>query len=278
MHFIKSFFKIIAFIFKYPKIMIPVVLVLSVGYWAILIPIKDSMSYQGVPKESRLGALHRVFINYGFMVGYSDIKGVPLWVSYQLSPLPSNAQAHTRPPFHDDWRALNRVYADDYTHSGYDRGHMAPNFAMDRLYGREGQRDSFLMTNIVPQTPNLNRKIWQRLEEMEIKRFARIYDTLWVYTGPLFAHNTKRLSTSFKVQLPDAFYKIYVGVKRGQMPKMLSFIFPQNLRGHEPLWAFVSSVDKIEALSGLDFFHKLEDHLENRLEKIDHAKGWGLRR
>jgi len=62
---------------------------------------------------------------------------------------------------------------------------MAPNYAISTLYGKSSQLDSFLMTNITPQKPNLNRKIWQRLEEIEIKYFTKLSDEIYVYTGTI---------------------------------------------------------------------------------------------
>jgi endonuclease G len=58
-----------------------------------------------------------------------------------------------------DWP---RVTPSDYTGSGFDRGHMSPN--ADRYGSREAADATFLMTNITPQTGDLNRGPWQKLE------------------------------------------------------------------------------------------------------------------
>ncbi len=55
-----------------------------------------------------------------------------------------------------DTLTIAKVTHNDYTHSGYDRGHMAPNYAIATRYGQEAQKETFLMSNIVPQLGNLN--------------------------------------------------------------------------------------------------------------------------
>ncbi len=248
------------------------------GYEVVLA--RPQMAYMGIPEATswRPGTWTRVFRNEGFMVGYSDLRGNPLWVIYRLAPVPEDAQRYRRPDrFATDWRSLVRIDHDDYTDSGYDRGHLAPNYAISRLYGRSAQLDTFLMTNITPQKPRLNQKLWQRLEEVEVDIFARHFGTLWVVTGPIFGPETKRLPTSMWVEIPEAFYKIYVVPARtGKTPQMLAFVVPQDVKGTEPLDRFVTSVDQVEALTGLDFFHQLEDTLENALEARSDPRAWPL--
>jgi endonuclease G len=191
-----------------------------------------------------------------------------------LSAAPANAPKLKRPSrFTADWRGINRVSHDDYTGSGYDRGHMAPNHAISTLYGRDGQIDSFLMTNITPQRPNLNERLWQRLEAIELDQFAKQFGKVWVIDGPVFDPPPERLHTSWRVEVPDAFYKIIVAP---QAKKILAFIMPQNVRGDEPLDHYLVNVDSIEKRTGLDFFHELEDGEESRLEASIDPAPWHL--
>jgi DNA/RNA endonuclease G (NUC1) len=50
----------------------------------------------------------------------------------------------------------------DYTNSGYDRGHMAPNADFNNT--RENALATFFMANIWPQTPHVNRVVWLKTE------------------------------------------------------------------------------------------------------------------
>ncbi len=268
---------------RYPAIFLLVLLVSGMGYSYEVYCARPPMTYMGLPEAldwKQPLTWTRIFRNDGFMVGYSDIRGNPLWVIYQLEPIPDNAPSYERPrQFYADWRNLTHITPDTYSHSGYDRGHMAPNYAISRLYGRSAQLDTFLMTNITPQKPNLNRKLWQRLEEVEIDYFAKHVSTVWVITGPVFNSDIERLRSSFRVEIPDAFYKIYIvpSVKAGQLPKVLAFIVPQKVRGTEPLDRFLVTIDRVEKQTGLDFFHVIEDKLEKKLESSIEPEPWKLK-
>jgi len=50
----------------------------------------------------------------------------------------------------------------DYTNSGFDRGHMAPNADFDDT--TENALMTFFIANIWPQTPNINRVVWLKTE------------------------------------------------------------------------------------------------------------------
>ena len=43
---------------------------------------------------------------------------------------------------------------------------MAPNWGVSICYGRQAQVETFLLTNVIPQTPALNRGLWETLEKI----------------------------------------------------------------------------------------------------------------
>lgn len=218
----------------------------------------------------------RVLANRGFTVGYSELRRNPLWVTYQARPLPRR-RAYRRPEgFEVDRRTFARVNSRDYARSGYQRGHLAPSWLIAQLYGREAQRQTFLMSNITPQKPGLNQKLWQRLEEIESDRFARWFGGVWVITGPVFDHRIERLDSG--VELPDAFYRIFIDrLPDGQL-EVLALVVPQSVRGNESLTDYLSTVDEIERLTGLDFLSGLDDGQETALESAPaDAEHWRLR-
>ncbi|MGR9052055.1 MAG: DNA/RNA non-specific endonuclease [Gammaproteobacteria bacterium] len=250
------------------------------GYeWRVARP---AMAYLGVPEAQHWQEPRhwfRVLRNDDFMIGYSDLLGNPLWVEYKIRAIPADAPYYQRPQrFTRDWRTLNPVDHDDYLRSGYDRGHLAPNHVISRLYGRHAQLDTFLMSNISPQRPKLNQKLWQRLEQVEADHFTRLGKEVWVVAGPVFDGGTERLKSAWTVEIPDAFYKIYALPNASGAPKLLAFLMPQRVKGSEPLTRFVTSVDNIERLTGLDFFKDLDDDVENRLEAAADASAWQLQK
>jgi len=57
----------------------------------------------------------------------------------------------------------------DYTNSGFDRGHMAPNADFNDTF--ENALKTFFIANIWPQTPNINRVEWLKTEN-ETRKLA----------------------------------------------------------------------------------------------------------
>lgn len=258
-----------------------IVLGLSLGGYGYEVKIaRPPLLYQGAPQARDAGNIDtwfRILRNHGFILGYSDLRGNPLWVEYALTP-ETSAPALKRPHrFETDWRSINRVSHDSYQNSGYDRGHLAPNYAISHLYGRAGQADSFLMTNITPQKPKLNQQLWQRLEETEIKHFAKNFGKVWVVAGPVFSGMVERLSSDWMVEIPDAFFKIYITEAAPGKPAIaLAFLVPQTVNGHEPLAQFLTSIDNIEMQTGIDFFAELDDRTEAHLEAAIEPLPWNL--
>lgn len=253
-----------------------VVVASGLWYWQER-DVRERLVWMGLPDwtlDDPL-AINRVLRNDGVLIGWSDLRVNPLWVSYQLRAVEDDARIGERPDFRRDWRTLWPIATDSYFGSGYDRGHMAPNYAIAASYGREAQRETFLMSNISPQRPDLNRRLWQRLEEVVIDRFATRFGTLQVITGPIFAEG---IGSFFHrvgfVEVPEAFYKIIV--VPSSEPRALAFVMPQGVAGNEPLDRYLASIDEIEARTGLDFFPQLPGPTEHRLESSVKRAGWHL--
>ncbi|GHV59753.1 DNA/RNA non-specific endonuclease [Campylobacterota bacterium] len=250
-----------------------IIAVLTIGYVHELSE-REKAIFMGLPQSQSLGKFYRVLRNDGFMIGYSDYLGEPLWVSYRLTPVKSRRDL-PRPSFRADARAFEWVTPEDYAHSGYDRGHFAPNYAISQLYGKSAQRQTFLMTNIAPQKPNLNRKVWQRLEAEAIENFAVRFEEcggVWAISGGIYGERIERIGGVIGV--PTAFFAVFVAPC--ETPKMIAFIVPQTVKGDERLARFVVSVDEVEAQSGFDLFGRLPDQLENELERAIAPDEWQI--
>lgn len=238
----------------------------------------DDDSYAGLPRASNMELRpwkpqwFHVIDPPGFVLGYSEWLKNPLWVAYRLDERISGKPGARPRHFTRDVRTLVRVDADDYRRSGYDRGHMAPNYAMSRFAGRSAQLASFRMSNIVPQRGPLNQKLWQRLEEIETDVYADQDEPLWVVMGPIFGPDPARLTSG--VAIPRAFFRIWLRHDAQGSIQMLAFITPQDVTGYEPLDQYLVSVDAVEAATGLDFFHQLPQALEDRLEAGIKPRDW----
>lgn len=176
-----------------------------------------------------------------------------------------------RSRFAVDTRTQARVGHDMYTGSGYDRGHMAPNYAIGVCYGAEAQRQTFLMSNVCPQDPALNRGLWAAFEQTIARKYTAAFEEIWVVVGPIF--DEERMCFPSGVEIPDAFFMIVVDVLDGT-PRFLAFVVPNVTPVGKDAVAFLASVDEVERLSGFDFFWELDDAVEDALESVVPSTLW----
>lgn len=227
--------------------------------------------YGGLPHT--VGYPHPIVVltNIGYLVGYCEERRNPAWVSFSISNI-TIAQTLKRPAtFLTDTRTRSQVTHHDYTNSGYDRGHMAPNYAIATRYGHEAQRETFLLSNISPQSPNLNRFWWRKLEELEANDLAVRLERVWVLTGPVFKVSGEKLRSG--VEIPTSFYRIILDEENG-VPRVLAFVAPQTLTGREPLTDYLATVREIEGQTGLDFFPSLPREVQDRMETVRAQGMW----
>lgn len=230
--------------------------------------------YGGAPRLS-VGvdaAPLRVLANRAYVVGYSDALGNPLWAAYRVKDLATIPAAPKRPEkFEADRRTVARISPDDYTRSGYDRGHLAPNYAIATHYGEEAQRETFLMSNIVPQTHALNAGLWRELELKIATSYPARYAEVWVLTGPVFGAEPKRLRGG--VAVPEAFFLIVVDENEGRL-RTLSLLVPQDAPTSADPARYLVSIEEIQRRTGLDFLSELDDVSEKQIEQVKPARVW----
>ena len=103
--------------------------------------------------------------------------------------------------FHPDLRlrVSTRAERADYAHSGYDQGHLTP--AADATTDEE-MHDTFLLSNMTPQIPTLNRQSW-RLLEIKVRQLAPDY----VLTGAVYSSDHASIG-AHAVPVPVGYYKI----------------------------------------------------------------------
>lgn len=240
---------------------------LAAGPWG------DRYCYGGLPRATASFPYPiTVLTNTGYLVGYCERRKDPVWVCYRLFR-PDHWEAPPRPQaFRTDYRTAARANPNDYSGSGYDRGHMAPNYAIALCYGPQAQLETFLMSNIIPQRPALNRQVWKHLEQDEIRDYAPRFGQLWVIDGPVFYHD-ERLKGGEAI--PDACFKIMVRAgNRHPEPHILAFLVPQSVSGAEPPGRFLTSVRQIEQETGLDFFNALPPDLQRAFEETTALETW----
>lgn len=172
--------------------------------------------------ESFYSGLYPAFINEklsrdtqplcfdGFAVMYSGISRTPLWSAEHLTRarLELAKTIDREDNFHEESRLPESMRAklSDYSSSGYDRGHLAPNGDMAN---RSQQYDSFSLANIAPQSPRNNRYIWRNIESAT-RYLTQQYGEVYTVTGVAFT-NKKVTRLQNRVLVPSHFFKaVYI--------------------------------------------------------------------
>lgn len=208
----------------------------------------------------------RIISRTGFTLSYNDTWKIPQWVAWYLTTERVEGKEKRTDDFLTDPDLPIHALSEDsdYRNSRYDRGHMAP--AGDMKWNEQAMIESFYMSNICPQAPNLNRGDWRILEE-NCRKWTQEHQTpLYIVCGPLVESEKKhkRIGKN-KVTVPDGFFKVVL--KLGDEPSAVGFLFP-NDDCNEELAEYAVSVDSVEKVTGFDFFHLLPDKQEKKLEAI----------
>lgn len=190
-----------------------------------------------------------------FAVMHSGILHTPVYSAEHLTRKELQKKIKRNSDFHEE-ELLNsdeRSHLADYTHSGYDRGHMAPSADMPT---KLAQYESFTLANIVPQNSENNRGIWAAIEN-STRALAKDRGELYVITGPLFVgHSLRRLKG--RVQIPTKIYKaIYDPAKQLGAAYIIDNISGEDYE--------VISIMELEQMAGLQFFPKMTSSAKKQI-------------
>ena len=233
-------------------------------------PVQGSVCAYGEP-AGRPGL--QLLANRGYSVGYDNALPGPRWAAYRVSP--HSGQAPPRPSaFRTDRLTTALVRTEEFTRSGYDRGHMAPNYAVAVCHGAEAQAETFLMSNVAPQLHALNAGLWKDLEQRIAQRYVDRYGEVWVVVGPV--HAAAPALRFGRIPVPEAFWAViseYDEAEKGV--RAVAYLVPHEEKWRDrELTRYVVSVDRIEEVTGLDFFPALSPGAQAALESRKADRAW----
>ncbi|HEY5884521.1 MAG TPA: DNA/RNA non-specific endonuclease, partial [Pyrinomonadaceae bacterium] len=202
------------------------------------------------------------------------------WVSWHLSDewigtLTRVDTFRADPQVPADWF---RVSEFDYVGSGFDRGHMVPNADRDKETSVPINQATFLMTNMIPQSPNNNQGPWADLEAY--LRTQLPANEVYIVaggagTGGVGSNGAASTIAGGNVTVPAQTWKVALIMPKGSgddvarvtcSTRTLAVIMP-NIQGLSTNWEdFIKTVDEVETLTGYDFFSNLPDAVENCVE------------
>lgn len=205
----------------------------------------------------------------GYILSYNKARGAANWVMWYISrsDIPGGDRSNAFAPdtlLPASWR----IKPNDYLNSGFDRGHMCP--SGDRTDTEANNRETFLMSNMQPQTAKLNRQTWRFLEDFtraEVKRNQEAY----VIAG-CYGENGRIKN---KITIPTNCFKIVVLLPEGNndlariktTTRVIAVDMPNTATVSERWRTFLTTVDAIEEATKFDFLSTLPDSIEEVIER-----------
>lgn len=217
-----------------------------------------------------------------YVMSYHRDRGIPNWVSWHLDSswlgsTPRQDNFRPDPSLPAGWY---QVQANDYSGSGFDRGHLTP--SGDRTASVADNSATFFMTNMMPQAPNNNQGPWEELESY-CRTLVGQGNELYIIAGSSGQGGTgsnggvTQTVADGRVVVPAVTWKVIMvlpsgtdDVNRvGKTTRTIAVIMPNNQNiGRETPWRnFRVSVDRVEALTGYDFFSNVRPRIENLIER-----------
>ena len=112
------------------------------------------------------------------------------------------------------------------------------------------------------------------MEQAELDLVAPETGELFVLAGPVYTDSGAVLPGG--VQVPEAFFRIWISRRAEQATRVLAMILPQAICGDEALSSFLVSIDEVEQRTGWNFLPELPELQQQELEAQVHPEGWGM--
>ena len=217
---------------------------------------------------------NRIITHKGYTVSYNYDWKIPNWVAYELTDWEVEGEVPRYDRFKPDPMVPQNATAttNDYKYSGFDRGHMAP--AADMKWDEQAMKESFYLSNICPQNPNLNGGVWKDLEE-QVRDLASQKGRIFVVCGPI-VNDTLNTIGENKVVVPQAFFKVLLQEDGGKI-HTIGFVY-ENVSGRKPMASYAMSVDEVEEITNIDFFCSLPDKIEGQTEAVVDFSKWTVKK
>ena len=221
-----------------------------------------------------------------YALAYNSSKGGPNWVSWHLSSAWKGTAVRLDNFATDTYipTTMVRVNSTDYASTGFDRGHQCP--SDDRDGSADDNTATFLMSNMLPQSPNLNRVTWANLEAY-CRTLLTSGNELYIITGGYGQGGTgsnggvTNTIAGTKINVPSRCWKVIVILPVGTndvarintATRVIAVDMPNTQTVSANAWGtYRTSVDAIEAATGYDFLTALPVSLQGSLEtRVDNG-------
>ncbi|TPG63603.1 DNA/RNA non-specific endonuclease [Hymenobacter nivis] len=226
-------------------------------------------------------ATNYLLVRPQFTSGYSATRGIPVWTSWHVgrgdlgqSPRQNDFRPDPALP-----RQFFQVTPQSYSGSGFDKGHNCP--SGDRTASLDDNSATFLMSNMVPQAPQNNQQTWAHLEEYtraQVQRGLEAYVIMGSYgRGGTGKNGFAQTIAQGRVTVPARIWKVVVFLPQGTndlqriaagQARVVAIDTPNDTSSSPDWKQYLTTVDKIEAASGLDLLSALPPATQAQLQKV----------
>lgn len=207
---------------------------------------------------------------------YDCTKKHVRWVAFTFDNVTSQKNVERKDAYQTDPNipAQYRTERSDY-YQPYNRGHMVA--SSDRLYNREANSQTFYYSNISPQLIdgfNQGGSTWDAIENkvQEWGKVSNSQDTTYIVKGTSIDYAI--LATGKNgVQIPKYYFSTILSYKNGQY-KAIGFYIEHTYDKSQNIKQCAKSIDELESITGIDFYHNLPDNIESEVERSYKESDW----
>lgn len=259
--------RIICFVGHFVRGIALVLLLIATGCSA---PVTQNIHLKyGNPSQAGGSSNNYLLVKPSYVLSYSCKAGIANWASWQLDRHWLGKVERS-----DDFRPDPDLPADcyaarpnDYRASGYDRGHLTP--SGDRTFRSEDNSNTFLMSNIIPQSPTNNREVWRELEEYS-RELAFQGSELYIVAG---VDGIARKIANSQITVPKFNWKVILVLEEpdaeitADNSYTIAAWMPNSEEVKNMVWKdYLVSVDEVEQKTGYDFFDAIPREIQQKIE------------
>lgn len=256
----------------------------------------DFFCYCGAPLNRDPSNPLLILVNHGYVVGFSPKNLQPAWSAYRVGE--AMAEGGEEPI--ETWYARPHSYYDDPrlprqcqigtgsfrqsnvegTKTLLDVGHLTPNYAIARQFGPLAQMETFFMSNMSPQSRNLNQGYWRTMEQNIVDYYRERSGHIWVVSGPIFKPQkgvVKRQRGTLRIPIPSHYFLVGVGFVSKTKKAVAALKISQSADAHLLKYSQLTSIEEIENETKLRFFPRQRDSVHRKfISRTSNEELWEL--
>ena len=263
--------------------------------WRLEYPhLNDNVSATGAENNSQVVVKRTDDYGITYSVEWDNGKVANRWTCYQLHEGNSLSATDRNDDFKADPEVAVSSTLDDYSGSGFSRGHLCP--SADRLCTVEQNKQTFFLTNMQPQYQAHNGGLWSRLES-QVREYATNDDYTDTHCDTLYVVKAATITDKVtigeeqvdgvyaekcnnRLLIPKYFYMALLHYNKELDAYQAIAFWTDHLgttQSVADLSIYAISIDELEKRTGIDFFCNLPDVIEEDVESSIDLDFWHLK-